>query len=315
MTDTVLQSLRTRVLDETEPLAGLLRKCLILGADTGSDALRDWARLELNGYGNDDDVPSYRRLPNPTITYDSTSGNTWMTNRTIDALQLPAEAREHMPDHLACTQPIEELEELAKRKAVSVRAGHLSYSEMVWNSKLGPFQQVMNLRYSMTGSVFTGLVGQVRTKLVDIVADLTAGVPLTELPPPARVDEVMRERVGRVGDVYNTNVNQPTGPIAVGKEATAKTEGVTLAEVLALLSDVQRTLAATPSSADRDEADNALVELRKVVDQERPDTGEVVRRTGRLRTAIGRLGNSGATAATSRAAEALTDMAMNGQFF
>lgn len=131
MTDTVLQSLRARVLDETEPLAGLLRKCLILGADTGSDALRDWARLELNGYGDDDEVPSYRRLPNQTIMYDSMSGNTWMTNGTIDALQLPAEAREDMPDYLACKQPIEELEDLAKGDGVSMRTGHLAYSEMV----------------------------------------------------------------------------------------------------------------------------------------------------------------------------------------
>lgn len=315
MTDTVLQSLRARVLDETEPIAGLLRKCLILGADTGSDALRDWARLELNGYGDDDDVPTYRRLPNPTIMYDSMSGNTWMTNGTIDALQLPAEAREDMPDHLACKQPIEELEELAKRESVSMRTGHLSYSEMVWNSKLGPFQQVMNLRYTMTGSVFTGLVGQVRTKLVDIVADLTAGVPLTELPPTARVDEVMRERVGHVGDIYNTNINQPTGPTAVGQGATAKSEGMSVAEVIGLLVEVQRNIAAGPAGEDRDEADNALVELREVVEQEKPDTGEVVRSTGRLRAAIGRLGNAGATAATARAAEALTDMAMNGQFF
>lgn len=284
MTDTVLQSLRARVLDETEHLAGLLRKCLILGADTGSDALRDWARLELNGYGDDDDVPSYRRLPNPTIMYDSMSGNTWMKNGTIDALQLPAEARDDMPDHLACKQPIEELEELAKRKAVSMRTGHLAYSEMVWNSKLGPFQQVMNLRYTMTGSVFTGLVGQVRTKLVDIVADLTAGIALTELPPTARVDEVMRERVGHVGDFYNTNtnINQPTPPTAVGLEANAKAEGMSVVEVIALLAEVPRTIAAAPAGADRDEADNALVELREVVEQDEPDTGEVVKHTGLL---------------------------------
>ncbi len=36
VTDTVLQSLRTQILDESEPLAGLLRKCLMLGAETHS---------------------------------------------------------------------------------------------------------------------------------------------------------------------------------------------------------------------------------------------------------------------------------------
>ncbi|MFF0366375.1 hypothetical protein [Micromonospora sp. NPDC005087] len=40
MTDTLLRSLRERMLDESEPLAGLLRKCLLLGAETGSEAPR-----------------------------------------------------------------------------------------------------------------------------------------------------------------------------------------------------------------------------------------------------------------------------------
>ena len=220
-----------------------------------------------------------------------------------------------MPEYLACKQPIEELEQLAKGKSVAMRTGHLSYSEMVWNSKLGPFQQVMNLRYAMTGSVFTGLVGQVRTKLVDIVADLTAGVPLTELPATARVDEVMRDRVGHVGDVYNTSVTNPAGPTAVGRIATVKADGMTVDDLIELLAEVQRILAAAPASADRDEADNAVLELREAIEQDEPDTGEVVRRTGRLQAAITRLGNAGATAATSRAAEALTDMALNGDFF
>ncbi|MFF3869930.1 hypothetical protein [Micromonospora sp. NPDC001898] len=49
MTDTLLRSLREHLIDESEPLAGLLRKCLLLGAETGSQTLRDWARKELNG--------------------------------------------------------------------------------------------------------------------------------------------------------------------------------------------------------------------------------------------------------------------------
>ncbi len=125
----------------------------------------------------------------------------------------------------------------------------------------------------------------------------------------------MRDRVGHVGDVYNTNINRPTGPTAVGRDATSKTEGLSVADLIALLAEVQRTIAAAPASERRDEADRALVELREVVEQYEPDTGEVVRRAGRLRTAVNRLGNAAATAAASHAAEALTDMAMNGQFF
>lgn len=77
------------MLDESEPLAGLLRKCLLLGAETGSVSLRDWARKELTGYGDEDEVPEYRRLSGVPISMDSISGNTWATGQTISRFQLP----------------------------------------------------------------------------------------------------------------------------------------------------------------------------------------------------------------------------------
>ncbi|SIS12934.1 hypothetical protein [Microbacterium sp. RURRCA19A] len=89
MTDSLLRSLRDRALDETEPLAGLLRKCLLLGAETGSSALRDWARLELNGYTDKSTIPDYRKLPGVPITVDSISGNTWTKGQIITRWQLP----------------------------------------------------------------------------------------------------------------------------------------------------------------------------------------------------------------------------------
>lgn len=314
VTDTVLQALRARVLDEDEPLAGLLRKCLILGAETGSSALREWARRELNGYVDDGAVPDYRTIDGAVILFDGLSGNTWTSGRSIHPLQLPASAREHLPDTMTLRQPVEELERLSLEDSINFRTGPLSLAEMLWNRDLGAYQQVLNLRYALAGSTLTGIVGQVRTNLVEIVVDLTAGTPLTDLPPTARVNEVMRERIGQVGDTYNTNIHQPTGPAAVGKGATARAEGLTLVDVMALLAEMQRTIATVPSSPERDEAEHALTRLSELVEQDEPETGEIIRSAGRVRSAINRLGNAGATAAATRAAEALTEMAMNGQF-
>ncbi|WP_141810572.1 hypothetical protein [Nocardia bhagyanarayanae] len=61
-TSYVMENLRRRVIDESEPLAGLLGTCLLLGTETGSDALRAWASAELHGYDAQDEVPKYRRL-------------------------------------------------------------------------------------------------------------------------------------------------------------------------------------------------------------------------------------------------------------
>lgn len=94
----MLRSLREHLLDESEPLAGLLRKCLLLGAETGSEALRAWARRELNGYGEEDEVPKYRRFYDVPILMDSMSGRMWRRGDAITRLNLPHEAREYVPE-------------------------------------------------------------------------------------------------------------------------------------------------------------------------------------------------------------------------
>jgi AbiTii-like protein len=46
--------------EHTEPLPNLLRKCLVLAHRLKNDKLSTWAGKELNGYQEDDQLPSYR---------------------------------------------------------------------------------------------------------------------------------------------------------------------------------------------------------------------------------------------------------------
>ncbi|WP_328851322.1 hypothetical protein OG994_26325 [Micromonospora globbae] len=165
MTDTLLRSLREHLLDESEPLAGLLRKCLLLGAETGSEALRERARRELNGYGDEDEVPKYRKFHDVPISMDSMSGRTWRRGDIISRLNLPPEAREYVPEEFTFKQPIEELQHLAGQIKLSFTSPGLVVAQAIWNRKLGPFQSVDGLSYVMTGSAVMGILGQIRTKL------------------------------------------------------------------------------------------------------------------------------------------------------
>lgn len=114
----MLRSIRERANDENETLAGLLRKCLLLGAETGSSSLRDWARLELNGYSDEATLPEYRRVSGVPMTMDSISGNNWATGQTVTRSQLPLAAREYVSEFVFLTQPVEELERLAQEKTL-----------------------------------------------------------------------------------------------------------------------------------------------------------------------------------------------------
>lgn len=310
MNDTLLRSIRERLLDESEPLAGLLRKCLLLGAETGSESLREWARSELNGYGDGAEVPSYRKVHGVPISMNSMSGNTWATGQIIDRHQLPKDAWEYVPEEFAFRQPIEELEELATKKNLSFSSPGLSYAQTIWNGQLGPWQNVMGLSYVMTGSAIAGILGQIRTQLVDLIADLTSDTPLAELPGKEQVDAAVSHHIGQI---YNTTIHEPAGPLAIGTEAKASTEGLSVEEGLKLL-DAVRQAAVDADDTDTHELVEALEELREAVEQECPDTGEVVKKVGNLRAVANKLGVAAITAATSSVATTLTELAMNGAF-
>lgn len=206
--DTLLRSIRDALLDESEPLAGLLRKCLLLGAETGSTQLRSWARAELNGYGDDEAVPEYRQLHSPPIVMDSQSGTRWATGQVITRAQIPPSARKYIPEFLNLQQPVEELERLVLQESLSFVTNGLGVAMGVWNRELPMFQQVIGLKYAMSGSAVGGVLGQIRTRLVEIIADLTAGTPLTELPSKSLVDGTVGAHLGSSGDTYNTTIHQ-----------------------------------------------------------------------------------------------------------
>lgn len=308
--DTLLQALRERMLDESESLAGLLRKCLLLGAETGSEALRDWARKELNGYSESDEVPEYRKVRGMPIQYNSLSGRFHATGQTIDRMQLPKEAWDYVPDELPFTQPVEELEELARQKSLSFASPRLTFAESVWNERLGPFQQVMALHYTMAGSRVAGMLGQIRTRLVDLIAELTASTPLEELPGKDTVDAAVHERIG---DVYNTTIQQTGGALAIGAHAEAESTGLSVDDALRLLSEVRR-VAADVGAEERCAIEQAVDDLEGILGQDEPDTGEVVRKVGKLQAAAQKIGILAVTAATTTAVQTLTDMALKGAF-
>src|SRR4051794_29551220 len=113
-TENALRMLRARALDEDQSLAGLLRACLMLGAETHSEPLRAWASRELNGYDESDTLPPYRKMVAPLVM-NSGSGRTWATGQQIRRLTVPAKYRILLPEELSSHQPIDELEPMLLR--------------------------------------------------------------------------------------------------------------------------------------------------------------------------------------------------------
>lgn len=311
MTDTLLRSLREHLLDESEPLAGLLRKCLLLGAETGSDSLRQWARYELNGYEEGVELPSYRMLPAPTLMVDSFSGPNRTTGQAFDRLQLPPKARECVPEKMPFHQPIEELQKLAEQKTLSFTGPGLGFAVKRWNDVLDWRQQVTGMHFELSGSVITGILGQIRTQLVDMVADLTAETPLAELPGKAAVDAAVEQHIGTQ---YITTIQTANGPTAIGTGATAKSEGLSLDEAIRLIEAVRLASDESGEFEGKSELLEAAQDLRAEIVADSPSTGEVIKKAGRLQKLAEGVGLPLLTAAAAGAVEAVTGLALGGAF-
>ena len=309
--DSLLTSLRQHMLNENEPLAGLLRKCLLLGAETASDSLRQWARKELNGYDENDELPGYRKLTVPPLSADTMNGNTWATNMTYSVVQLPTKAREAIGDVFLLHQPVEELEQIATKKSPSFTNGPLTYAQHVWNQELGPFQRVINLQLTFSGSMFAGVLGQIRTQLVDMIADLTASTPLAELPRREAVDAAVSTHIGVQ---YNTTIQHATGPTAIGSNAVAKAEGLSVDDAIKLIDAVREVSGDVRDEGAKSELLACIQDLRDELQSTEPSTTEVVGKVGKLKTIAAKIGGAGLSSAVSGAVEGLTTMVMSGAF-
>lgn len=286
----ILKSLREQVLDESESLVGLLRKCLALGALTGSDELRTWANNELKGYADDAPLPSYRSITAP-LYINQRGGNEYLTGQQINQLQIPSDLRQYVPDSLAFRQPLEEIVQMAASGQKSMKMGYAIFSVVAaeWTKMLGPWQAVTALYYSVLPSSIAGIVSMIRTTLVEIVIDLAKDVPLDSLPSKAKVDSVVQVHIGSK-DEYQVSVHTNHGVIGQGA-GSKQTQNISAStELTALIAQMREALADIDDSDQRADAEQAVDDFDEAVSEDDPEPEKIKRRSRaleRITTAIG----------------------------
>jgi len=99
--------------------AGVLRKCVALGAQTASNDLVEWATRELRGYfsegyGPEPDLPGYRIVAAPLVI-DGMDGGVRFTRLQISPVELPEPARDKVKEEVELRAGVGELEDLLRR--------------------------------------------------------------------------------------------------------------------------------------------------------------------------------------------------------
>lgn len=191
-------------MDETRPLSGALRKCLVLGSQTGSAELRRWAERELRGYDNvpAGELPDYR-LVHAGLCIDALTpagGGVLQNNaQPVNRYAIPAACRAVVDEPALIRNGVTELAQLAQQAdAVNgsikiVPHGADELAVLIAQEQRAPIN-ITSVYWNVGPATLHGLLDQVRTRLVQLVTELRAS---TSADAPAlsaaRVSQVMRD--------------------------------------------------------------------------------------------------------------------------
>lgn len=230
-----LDRLERDVLDDSVPLASLLRQVMVIGGRSSSTPLRRWVQLELNSYDSaPDDVPDYRRFAAQIMI----SGMWGYRQATlpISPMAIPEPARGSMTEEVTLTWAVGEIEaqvagadptgiiKLSKRS--SDLATLLTMDQQ--RQQNNPYIQIYEVYWAVSPASLQGVLDRIRTRLTEFVTELRATMPPGESEPTAeQVAQVVQHVWVTAGDNSPVNITAPFAQANGGNANAAQIQGGT----------------------------------------------------------------------------------------
>jgi hypothetical protein len=203
-----------------EPVADILRRCLVLAFKLKNDTLKKWVEKELNGYDrNDPELPEYRKSAG--VSKGILIGPFQQYNDQPLSPHILEPKHRHFANEIRFNQPIASYE----REDMSENA------MLPWPSELVVYYQhkfiedmVLNRAWmEIPGSLMTGLVDTVRTRILTFVLEIQAQLPentekAVEQIPAKTVDRIIQLAIYG-GNVVIGNVEAFHAPTVVAGDA------------------------------------------------------------------------------------------------
>lgn len=274
--DSLVSRIENDALDEGVTVASALRKCLVLGGESGSRQLRDWATRELQGYAGVDDLPPYRVIMAPLMV-DGIAGNYQVTGQQLPASAIPDFARDVVSERLELRYGVGSIEALLDQAEIKLQPPSASDLTRYMNAIDGsPYQHIVSLYWSVSHSAVRGVLDQIRTALTQLVAELRASMTDSDDVPSA---DAANQAVSVVVSGERSTVHVTTAQASgTGSTATAKAAHAELTDLLAELETLLRVEGDAPAA-------ETAAHLATVVEQPRRDDGKIRRLWGAIKVA------------------------------
>lgn len=209
----LLAKIEAGALEGQTALADVLRLCVALGGQAGSEQLRDWARHELEGYRNGEKLPGYRIVAAPLYLHGSNLAYQ-NVKQQISASQLPDFARDQFDGTVHVTFGVAELQRLASGDD-EVRLQTPGMPELValMNHEADYGTAYHAMFYVVEKAHLLGILDTIRTNLVALVAEMrAAGVEADEVPPSPVAEQAVQVVIhGASRSPININTAVSTG--------------------------------------------------------------------------------------------------------
>jgi AbiTii len=211
------------------PRSSLAGFRLALGGQAKSAELRSWASRELNGYKTgDDDLPEWR-IVGATLHIDGQNLRAIIKGQQISPMTLPDFARDVIKEECPLRMGVAALEAMLARSEEFAHLGPPGASDLVLymnHKNSNQFEHIESLYWSISKTAIRGVLDRIRTTLVELVAEMRAGmpedmnVPTAELASQA-VNVAVHGRGHRVtvttAQSGTDGSSQATGPTEEGK--------------------------------------------------------------------------------------------------
>lgn len=226
----LLDQIEAGALDGESSLADVLRSCVALGGRAGSVDLRDWARRELDGYGDGAvELPTYR-IVRVAIRIDGADLAKMVSGQQLSQWEIPEFARETITDEAPIPYGVAELEKLAA-KTGTLRLQHPQMPDLIaYMNSQAPFgTSYQSMYWAVAPTSIHGILDTIRTNLVALVAEMRA-VGVDDVPSAEAANQAVNVIInGAKRSPVTINTNQASGSEADGCQSITSTPSGTTA--------------------------------------------------------------------------------------
>lgn len=202
---TLLDGIIQSVTETKEPIADILRRCLVLAHRLKNDAFKAWVERELNGYSGDEELPDYRTSVGVALGHFSGPVGAGLRNQPLPASVLGEELR-HFARDITLRQPISAYDGADKKETYQLPWP----ADLVamYQSSFIPGFALATAWMPVPGSMMAGVVDTVRTRLLTFVLEMQS-----ELPDDTEqaVKELPSEKVQQLVNIHIYGGNNNIG--------------------------------------------------------------------------------------------------------